>query len=583
VGESETKRFGRVGGTMHGGSFLAVNVVGGLALVLTVLVPVAGAAEDVTTAEQPAAPTSSATNLPDKTTSSSTPAPTTGLTGASAPGRAAPSPSPQNTTAPAAPAVDPAVAAIRTKLANASLRKGAAAADLAALGAFYAERSGPPVWTTGMGFSAKAQAVINEIGKADDWGLSAAAFELPLAGDLPATADAQAVAEIKLQLAVLKYARFARGGRADPSSLSELIDQAPTLLEPKVVLTEIAASPAPDAYLQSLHPKHEQFQRLRQALLKARGVGNGDAAKKPRNEQEIQRLLINMERWRWMPSELGTVYVQDNVPEFTLYVVKNGKTIHSDKIVVGQRAYATPIFSADMRSIVFNPEWTVPPTVVRENLLPNLRSGGWFGGSTSILREHGLQVKYNGRTVDPGSINWNSVNMANIAFTQPPGPDNALGKLKFIYPNKHLVYMHDTSKRQVFKETMRAIGHNCIRMANPSQLAEILLEHDKGWDSKKIEDLLAKGVNEEVALDHPVPVHTTYFTAVVDDQFNVTSFADVYGLDPRVAPIVLGKAVAYAPSADDAGTGDAAEAESTAKPKAKKQNVAGSIQGLFGD
>ena len=178
-------------------------------------------------------------------------------------------------------------------------------------------------------------------------------------------------------------------------------DQDPPLLDPKVVLTEIAASASPDTYLQSLHPKHEQFQRLRLALLKARGAGDNNGGKKQRNEQEIQRLLINMERWRWMPAELGTVYVQNNIPEFMLYVVKNGKTVQSDKIAVGKLRYATPIFSADMQTIVFNPEWTAPPTVVRENLLPSLRSGGgWFGGS-SILRQHGLQVKYNGRVVDP--------------------------------------------------------------------------------------------------------------------------------------------------------------------------------------
>ena len=120
---------------------------------------------------------------------------------------------------------DPIIASIRAKLGDASLRKGADAADVAALEAFYAERSEPPVWITDMGFSAKAQAAINEIARADDWGLSASAFEVPAAGDLPDNADDQAVAEIKLQLAILKYARFARGGRADPSSLSALFDQ----------------------------------------------------------------------------------------------------------------------------------------------------------------------------------------------------------------------------------------------------------------------------------------------------------------------------------------------------------------------
>ena len=556
---------------MCGRSFVSVIAAGGLALVFAELVPVAVAAEDVATAEQPAAALGAQPNPTSPSSAAAAPSPS--APDASAPGAATP-PS-QSTAASPMPAADPVIASIRGKLGDASLRKGADVTDLAALEAFYAERSDPPVWITGMGFSAKAQAAVNEIGKADDWGLTASAFELPPAGDLPDNAADQAIAEIKLQLAILKYARFARGGRVDPSSLSVLIDQAPPLLDPKIVLTEIAASSTPDTYLQSLHPKHEQFQRLRQALLKAR-----ETAKKPRNEQEIQRLLINMERWRWMPADLGTVYVQDNVPEFMLYVVKNGKTIHSDKIAVGELRYATPIFSADMQTIVFNPEWTAPPTVVREDLLPNLRRGGWFGGS-SILRQHGLQVKYNGRTVDPGSINWNSVNMANIAFTQPPGPRNVLGKVKFLYPNKHVVYMHDTIRRDLFKPTVRAIGHNCIRMEKPSRLAQVLLTEDKGWDAQKVEDLIDKGYDSAVNLDHPVPVHTTYFTAVVDDQGKVTSFSDIYALDRKVAPIVGGRAVASAaPAGDDDVASNAAPA---AKPKARKENVAGSIQGLFGD
>jgi L,D-transpeptidase YcbB len=558
---------------MHGRSFTAVIGAGGLVLVLAQLVPVGVAAEDVATPEQRADSTSTnMTNPPPIPSSNPTPSPD-----ATAPDVA--TPAPQSSAAPSAPVADPVITSIRSKLADAALRKGTDAKDLAALEAFYAERSGPPVWITSMGFSARAQEAINEISKAADWGLTASVFELPPPGDLPNSADEQASVEIKLQLAILKYARFARGGRVDPATLSAIINQAPPLRDPKVVLTEIAAAPAPRAYLQSLHPKHEQFQRLREALLKARGVGGDEAAKKPRNEQEIQRILINMERWRWMPPNLGTVYVQDNVPEFMLYVVKNGKRIHSDKIAVGELRYATPIFSANMQTIVFNPEWTAPPSVVREDLLPNLRSGGWFGGS-SILRQHGLQVKYNGRTVDPGSINWNSVNTANIAFTQPPGPRNVLGKVKFLYPNKHVVYMHDTIRPDLFKPTVRAIGHNCIRMEKPSRLAEVLLKEDKGWDAQKVEDLIDKGYDSAVNLDHPVPVHTTYFTAVVDDRGKVSTFADIYGLDRKVAPVVLGKAIPYAAPAD--GPNAESNAAPAVRPKAPKENVAGSIQGLFG-
>jgi murein L,D-transpeptidase YcbB/YkuD len=355
-------------------------------------------------------------------------------------------------------------------------------------------------------------------------------------------------------LAILKYARFARGGRVKPSELSNLLDQAPPLREPAKVLAEVTSAVSPEAYLRSLHPRHEQFQRLHQALLEARA---GASRGKPVNNAKIQRILINMERWRWMPEDLGTLYVWNNVPEFILHVVKDGKVIHSDKILVGKLDYATPIFSANMQTIVFNPEWTVPETIVRENLLPNLRHGGWFGGSTAILREHGLQVNYDGRRVDPSSINWNSVNIARVSFTQPPGPDNVLGKLKFLFPNKHVVYMHDTIKRELFNQPMRAEGHNCIRVADPPKLAALLLAEDKGYELSKIEDLLAHGNNTAVRLDHPVPVHITYFTALVDDSGNLVTFADVYGLDKKISAVLLGKSTS--PSSAEAASQDMQE------------------------
>jgi murein L,D-transpeptidase YcbB/YkuD len=128
-------------------------------------------------------------------------------------------------------------------------------------------------------------------------GLDAAAFELPAAGDLPAGPEAEAIAEIKLEIAILKYARFARGGRLNPPAISGVFDQAPPVRDPKMVLIEIAAAKAPDAYLQSLHPKHEQFVRLRQALLKARGDEGEEELKPKSSRTNMRRLIINMERW----------------------------------------------------------------------------------------------------------------------------------------------------------------------------------------------------------------------------------------------------------------------------------------------
>jgi murein L,D-transpeptidase YcbB/YkuD len=484
---------------------------------------------------------------------------------------ASPNVPPAPTVNSAAP-LDAVVKSIRGKLADPSLRKDANPDDLAALDAFYRMRTSGPLWMTEMGFSARGQAALFEIGKADAWGLSAVAFELPPAGDLPASPEAQAAAEIKLDLAILKYARFARGGRLNPTQLSDLFDQTPPLRDPKAVLTEIATASAPDVYLQSLHPKHEQFERLRRALLKARDEA-GTGGTPPRNEVEIARILINMERWRWMPEDLGALYVWNNVPEFMLYVVKGGKTIHADKTLVGKLAYATPIFSANMQTIVFNPEWTVPETIVRENLLPNLRHGGWLGGSTSILSEHGLQVNYNGRVVDPGSIDWNNVNMAKVSFTQAPGPTNVLGKLKFLFPNKHVVYMHDTIKRELFNQSMRAEGHNCIRVAKPEQLAALLLAEDKGWSPTQVQDLLDKGNNAPVALDRPVPVHMTYFTAMVDEKGKVTTFADIYGLDKKVGTALLGKSVSFSGPTSPNEQANGAQATAPASAPVKRTNT----------
>ena len=433
-------------------------------------------------------------------------------------------------------AATPIVASIRAKLADPALRKDAAPDDIAALEAFYNGR-GEAVWMTDMGFSNEAQAAIDEILKADDWGLSSSSFDLPSAGDLPDSVDEQAAGEIELNLAILKYARHARGGRTDPVQLSKLYGMTPTLRDPKAVLTEIAAAEAPDAYLRSLHPKHEQFRLLHETLLKARA--EAEAGAKPR---DLQRIIINMERWRWMPEDLGSLYVWLNVPSFMVRVVKDGKSVYSDKIVVGELKYATPMFSADLKSVVFNPEWTVPPTIVRENLLPQLRGGGGlFGSNTSILAQHELNVNYNGKRVDPSSIDWNHVNLGAISFTQAPGPNNVLGKVKFVYPNPYSVYMHDTIKQGLFDKDNRAEGHNCPRVEHPGKIAAVILAQDQNMPQAEVDKLLASGYNSGVSLSHQVRVLTTYFTAMVDDEGKVATFADVYKLDGGLAAAILGK------------------------------------------
>ena len=469
-------------------------------------------------------------------------------------------PAPAAPGAPTAPAeakpadsVDPIVAIVRQRLASVPARANAGDKDdQAGLAAFYTELTGGPVWTDKDGrFNGRALQAIGELRKAEDWGLKAAAFDLPTLPEGSVSPEALADAEIKVGLAVLKYGRHARGGRVDPPSISRILDRKPVIYDPKTLMQGIAASSAADAYLRDLHPKHPQFEHLRQALLAARaGKSDGRAS-----AGDIQRLVVNMERWRWMPQELGSFYVWDSVTEQITTVYKDGKPILTEKIVVGKPGSPTPFFSSDMLLIIFHPSWGVPPGMKVHELLPQLKSagGGWFffgGGASSVLKAHDLILSRGGQPVNPDSVNWNNVDVRTYDFTQPPGPKNLLGIVKFRFPNKHDVYMHDTPERHLFNGPSRTFSHGCMRVQNPVRLAEVLLAHDKGWGTEKVAEYVRRG--GEIKLTTPIPVHVGYFTAIADDSGKVNYRADIYGLDGRIATALEGRSVSVASAPSEA-------------------------------
>src|SRR5262245_50783851 len=485
------------------------------------------------------------------------------------------------TASPAAVLGDPVVAAIRAKLADPAVAKDADPGDLAALTELSASRDGP-LWVTEMGFSAKGQQVLFEVEKADACGLDPAFFILPHSDALTATPEAEAEAEIVLDLAILKYARYARGGRFTPAKVSTLFDQVPPLRDPKAVLAEIAAAESPDAYLRSLHPKHEQFQRLREALLKARGGGSEEGEKPAADGKDIKRILINMERWRWMPEELGNTYVLQNSAAFMLYVIKDNKTIYADKTLVGTIGYATPIFTSPMTTIVFNPDWNAPETVVKENILPALQSKKY-----SILKTHKLFVSYNGQPVDPTRVDWNRVNGLAYTFSQKAGPHNNLGKIKFLFPNRHTVYMHDTLpvRKKYFKQSVRVIGHECVRMEKPDRFAAVLLAESNGVTEDRVKELWNGGNNASVALERKFPVHMVYFTAVVGDDGKVDTFADVYGLDRKLAVAMFGDATGFPepPPESKKPPGESDASTPAARRTTADNDMARAMQGFLGE
>lgn len=247
-------------------------------------------------------------------------------------------------------------------------------------------------------------------------------------------------------------------------------------------------------------------------------------------------LLANMEQWRWMPDDLGATHIEVNVPEFSVRVVKDAEIIHDERIVSGRYETQTPIFSDSMKTVVFNPSWIVPHSIMVNELLPKLRAGG------NPIARQGLEIKRNGRQIDAYSVNWNRSDIRNYHVYQPPGPGNVLGVVKFLFPNKHAVYLHDTPSKSLFSARVRTFSHGCVRVRNPVRLAEVIMAEEKGWDARKVKDLIARGPGDnDVTLDTPMPVHIMYFTAWVEDDGTVKTFQDVYGHQKRITLALAGR------------------------------------------
>ncbi len=436
-------------------------------------------------------------------------------------------------------------------------------AEREALTGFYQGRGDDLLWVADGTFTPRAEAAMAEIRRAEDWGLEASAFELPAALQSGEPADV-AAAELKLSLAVLKYAKHARGGRMDPRRLSNYIDREPPLLPPSEVLAGIAAADAADGYLRGLHPQHPQFEKLRQAWLNLRDgklpaedaeedvTSKSRAKKKSREtgsaESKMRKLLYNMEQWRWMPEDLGQFHVWANIPEFTLRVVKDGKTVFAERLVVGKADTQTPIFSDEMETIVFHPFWGVPNSIKVKEILPGLVRG------TNVLARNDLRIQHRGRDIDPRSVDWRRTDIRNFHVYQPPGGKNVLGVVKFLFPNKHAVYMHDTPTKNLFNASQRTFSHGCMRVRNPLKFAEVLLAYDKGWSESRVVSLVKNGPrNNHVNIESKIPVHMTYFTAWVDDDGTVKTWPDVYGHEKRIQMGLEGKAHLISKAKEDLG------------------------------
>lgn len=232
-------------------------------------------------------------------------------------------------------------------------------------------------------------------------------------------------------------------------------------------------------------------------------------------EKRIDQLMVNMERLRTLPSSTGGTRLVANIPEYKLYVYEGDRVVFDMDIVVGKQENKTVIFNDEMKHIVFSPTWHVPPSIVKNEILPAMnrnRDYLWRNGYVQTGTEGGLPV-----------------------IKQLPGSKNALGKVKFVFPNAHNIYFHDTQAKSLFNLNKRAFSHGCIRLAEPEKLAVYLLRNAAGWSPEKIRRAMDSGKEQFVALPAPVPVALAYFTAWVDDSGLLHFREDIYGHDAAMA------------------------------------------------
>lgn len=291
----------------------------------------------------------------------------------------------------------------------------------------------------------------------------------------------------------------------------------------------ISDGPSAEFYDDGLADAVRDFQA--RSGLPGKGIVNAatrEALNKGIKAGDATNILVNMERWRWEPRELGTRYVYVNIPEFLVRVIDSGRLVHEERIVTGSPQHRTNVFSDEMEYVVFNPYWNVPESILLKEILPAARRNPEF------FARNNLEVVWQGRqTVDPFLVDWQTVNPLKVSLRQPPGPSNALGQIKFLFPNKHSVYMHDTPTKKLFNESVRAFSHGCMRVRNPVRFAEVLLG-EQGWSPARVRQALETTEDNQVTLERKVPVHIMYFTLWADRTGGLKEFGDIYDYDDKL-------------------------------------------------
>ncbi len=267
-------------------------------------------------------------------------------------------------------------------------------------------------------------------------------------------------------------------------------------------------------------------------------------------EERIRQIRVNLERLRWLLGGIGKRYIMVNIADFKLDVVDDDRPVMSMKVVVGKPFWHTPIFSAKMTYLVLNPYWNVPESIAIKDVLPKIRKDADYLESENmkVIRGWGEGEEI----IDPVAIDWSRVQEKTFGFRlrQEPCPQNPLGRIKFMFPNKYNVYLHDSPARHLFDREIRSFSHGCIRVEKALELAAFLLKSDPEWPEEIIIEEMETGVEQEIRIPEPIDVHVVYLTAWVDDDGFIQFRDDIYGRDIELATALDGPLFTNKPASD---------------------------------
>lgn len=497
----------------------------------------------------------------------------------------------------AVPVADPKALAVAAALAEAAPKDAAGRRVTAAVTAFYADRADMPAWTTDAGPTAAARAVVDRLAIADTDGLEPSSLAIPAAPAGTDPLDLARFDVALSRAIVTFAGQATGGRIEPGSINRKFITRKPPEADGHAALADVAAATDPAAALEEFNPPNEAFRRLKAKLAEVRarapeekpeplpdgkslkpGMSDprvvllrarldlpevadpelaptyddvlADAVKAfqrssgllddgivgPRtvavlngvDRDEVGEIVANMEMWRWMPRNLGSEHVFVNIPEFMVRVVRHGVQTHETRVVVGTQTNQTPVFSDEMEYLVVNPYWHVPESIRMKEMLPEIQAD-----PAGFFRRNGYEAVWNGQVIDPTRVVWDENAIKYVAIRQPPSEANALGRIKFMFPNQHAVYLHDTPSRKLFQRDWRAYSHGCVRVDDPMEFARAILEDEAGINVDTLTAMFG-GNEQRVDLSQHVRVHIAYFNVWVDDQGVLQMRDDLYGHTAKV-------------------------------------------------